>query len=215
MMEARPSSSCVVARPPRGRGHPAGSLRLAAPRPDPRWAPLLFFASIVLCLIAATTLRAQSVRWDPPSGQLGYNQVSELSLVFDECEPDGAPQLPAIDGLQVGRPSQRSETSMVNLTVTRKFSLAYPVRPSKRSSITIPGFTVQTDKGPLRVAPATYTVGDATVGNTGLSVDDVSSATLTVPKNTFWAGEVFPVTYNLSVIKRYFHSPATASTFSA
>ncbi|MBA4137266.1 MAG: protein BatD [Opitutus sp.] len=170
---------------------------------------LLFFAALVCALIAATTLRAQSVRWDPPSGQLGYNQVSELSLVFEECEPDGVPQLPTVDGLQIGRPSQRSETSMVNFNVTRKFSLAYPVRPSKRTSITIPGFTIQTDKGALRVAPATYTVGDATVGNSGLSIDDISSATLTVPKTTFWAGEVFPVTYNLSVIKRYFHSPAT------
>ena len=70
----------------------------------------LLFAAAVACLIAATCLRAQSVRWDPPSGQLGYNQVSELSLVFSDCEPAGTPQLPAIDGLQVGRPSPRSET---------------------------------------------------------------------------------------------------------
>lgn len=174
-----------------------------------RRAALLSFVAAVTFLIVATSLRAQSVRWDPPAGQLGYNQVSELSLVFEDCEPDGAPQLPAIDGLQIGRPSQRSETSMVNFKISRRFSLSYPVRPSKRATITIPPFSIQTDKGALRVAGASYSVGDASVGSSGLSVDDISAATLTVPKTTFWVGEVFPVTYSLSVIKRYFHSPAS------
>jgi hypothetical protein len=174
-----------------------------------RSARLLFFASLLLALIAGTTLRAQAVRWDPPSGQLGYNQVSELTLVFEECEPDGAPQMPQVEGLVFGRPSQSSETSMVNFKVSRRFTLTYPVRPSKRSTITIPAFTIQTDKGALRVASASYSVGDATVGNSGLSVADISSAKLNVPKNTFWAGEVFPLAYELSVIKRYFHSPAS------
>ncbi|MBA3848560.1 MAG: protein BatD [Opitutus sp.] len=202
-----------------GGGSSPRELPSSPPRPRRVWTPsphgsiqttpLLLFAALLAALVAGTTLRAQSVRWDPPSGQLGYNQVSELSLVFEECEPDGQPQLPAVAGLVFGRPSQRSETSMVNFSVTRKFSLVYPVRPGKRASITIPGFTVQTDKGALRVAPATYSVGDATVGNSGLSVDDVASVTLAVPKTTLWAGEVFPVTYTLSVIKRYFHSPAT------
>ncbi|MBI2513819.1 MAG: protein BatD [Opitutae bacterium] len=175
-----------------------------------RSAPVLFFASLLAALIVGTTLHAQTVRWDPPSGQLGYNQVSELTLVFEECEPDGAPQTPQVDGLVFGRPSQSSETSMVNFKVSRRFTLTYPVRPSKRSTITIPAFTIQTDKGALRVASASYSVGDATVGNSGLSVADISSAKINVPKNTFWAGEVFPLAYELSVIRRYFHSPASA-----
>jgi tetratricopeptide (TPR) repeat protein len=175
----------------------------------PRFTFLLFFASLVVALIAGTTLRAQSVRWDPPSGQLGFNQVSELALVFEECEPDGAPAMPQVDGLVFGRPSQSSETSMVNFKVSRRFVLTYPVRPSKRSTISIPAFTVQTDKGALRIASASYSVGDATVGNSGLALTDVSSAKLNAPKTTFWAGEVFPLAYELSVIKRYFHSPAS------
>ncbi len=182
------------------------------PVPTPvasRFTFLLFFASLVVALIAGTTLRAQTVRWEPGAGQLGYNQVSELSLVFEECEPDGAPPVPQVDGLTFGRPSQSSETQMINFKVSRRFTLTYPVRPSKRSTITIPAFTIQTDKGALRVAAATYSVGDATVGSSGLSVTDISSAKLNIPKNTFWAGEVFPIAYELSVIKRYFHSPAS------
>lgn len=195
--------------PARPASHSVGGVPPPRAFPASQSTRLLFFAALLVALIAGTTVRAQSVRWDPPSGQLGYNQVSELALVFDDCEPDGQPQLPQVDGLVFGRPSQRSETSMVNFSVTRKFSLVYPVRPSKRTPITIPAFSVQTDKGALRVAAANYTVGDASVGNSGLSVEDISSVTLVTPKTTFWAGEVFPLTYNLSVIRRYFHSPAS------
>lgn len=193
---------------------PVGACSQATPPAFARSAPLLFFASLLLALIAGTTLRAQTVRWDPPSGQLGYNQVSEITLTFDDCEPDGAPVIPSVDGLVFGRPAIGKNSSFnvghggVQSSVT--YTLTYPVRPSKRSTITIPAFTVQTDKGALRVASASYSVGDATVGNSGLSVADISSAKLNVPKNTFWAGEVFPLAYELSVIKRYFHSPASA-----
>jgi tetratricopeptide (TPR) repeat protein len=162
----------------------------------------------VLCLIALPLAAlAQSVRWDPPGGQLGFNQVSQLSLVFEDCEPDGAPAMPVVDGLQfAGRPSQSSQTSIVNFKMSRTFTLIYPVRPTKRAIVAIPEFTVQTDKGALKVPAARYTIGDAPVGNSGLSVGDISSAELVVPNSSVWAGEVFPVTYTLNVVRRYFHS---------
>ncbi len=167
--------------------------------------------ALVFATLLGTTALAQSVRWDPPGGQLGFNQVSQISLAFENCEPDGDPRLPKIDGLVLGQPSQSSETSMVNFHVTTRFSLAFPVRPTKRANIVIPEFEVKTDKGTLRVVAATFTVGDATVGGagTGPALDDVASARLMVPKTTFWVGEVFPVTYNLNVVRRYFHSLAT------
>ncbi len=160
----------------------------------------------LLALGLALPSLAQTVRWDPPGGQLGYNQVSQLSLVFDDCEPDGEPTLPAVDGLQFGRPSQSSQTSIVNFKMSRTFSYVFPVRPGKRAPVIIPAFDVKTDKGTLRVAAARYTVGDAPVGNSGLSVADIAAVTLETPRSSVWAGEVFPVTYNLDVIRRYFHS---------
>jgi hypothetical protein len=159
--------------------------------------------------LGQTLSRAQTVRWEPPGGQLGFNQVSDVALVFENCEPDGDPRLPTVDGLQFGRPSQSSEMNMVNLTVTRRFSLVFPVRPAKRSTITIPAFEVKTDKGTMTVKAATFTVGDATVGSSGLSVNDVASAKLGTAKESFWAGEVFPVSYNLNIVRRYYHSIAT------
>ena len=176
-------------------------LQPIACKPAPTWA--------LLILVSATSALAQSVRWDPPGGQLGFNQVTELTLVFDNCEPAGEPQLPRVDGLTFGRPSQSSQTSIVNFKMTQTFSLIFPVRPTKRANVAIPSFEIQTDKGSLRVPAASYTVGDATVGSSGLAVDDIASARLTTPKDTFWAGEVFPVVYNLNVVRRYFHSLAT------
>lgn len=210
----------VIASPHCGRGDPAprparglehvetaGLLRRFAPRND-RLGLLPRLIALGL-LFGLSTLRAQTVRWEPPGGQLGFNQVSDLALVFTDCEPDGDPALPKVEGLQFGRPSQSSEMNMVNFSVTRRFSLAFPVRPARRSTITIPAFEIKTDKGPLTVKAATFTVGDATVGSSGLAVNDVASARLTAPRTSFWAGEVFPVTYNLSIVRRYYHSIAT------
>ncbi len=162
--------------------------------------------ALICTVLLSTAALAQSVRWDPPGGQFGFNQVSQLSLIFEDCEPDGDPTIPTVDGLQFGRPSQSSQTSIVNFKMSRTFSFVFPVRPAKRSGVTIPAFEIKTDKGTLKVPAANFTVGDATVGNSGLSVDDVASAKLAVPRNSVWAGEVFPVSYTLDVVRRYFHS---------
>lgn len=162
--------------------------------------------SFVLVLFLQGASFAQSVRWDPPGGQLGFNQVSQLSLVFDDCEPDGPPALPKVDGLQFGQPSQSSQTSIVNFKMSRTFSFVFPVRPEKRAPVTIPAFNIKTDKGTMQVPAARYTVGDTPVGGSGLTVSDVATATLETPKRSVWAGEVFPVNYTLDVMRRYFHS---------
>ena len=167
-------------------------------------------AFLILAIAGATSAFAQVVRWDPPGGQLGYNQVSDLALVFEDCEPElDKLHLPNVDGLTFGQPSQSSETSWVNFKSSRRYSLVFPVRPVKRAPVNLPEFEVTTDKGAIRVKAASYTIGDATVGGTGLALNDIASAKITLPKNTFWAGEVFPVTYTLSVVRRYFHTLAS------
>lgn len=165
---------------------------------------------LLLVLVLPERAFAQVVRWEPPGGQLGFNQVSDLALVFENCEPDlDKFRMPpvVVDGLSfVGQPSQSSETSMVNFKTTHRYSLVFPVRPVKRTQITIPEFTVQTDKGALQVKAANYTVGDATVGGSGLALSDIANAKLILPKNTFWAGEVFPINCTLNITERHFHT---------
>ncbi len=195
----------VIASPYRGRVDPAGLVRRAAAH---RAVPGLLLGLFLLAG-GLSSLRAQSVRWDPPGGQLGFNQVAELSLIFDDCEPDGEPRLPKVDGLNFGRPSQSSQTSIVNFKMSRTFSFVFPVRPETRSPINIPAFDIKTDKGVLTVKAVRFTVGDATLGNSGLAVDDIVALKLTTPRDTFWAGEVFPVAYTLNIVRRYLHSPAS------
>ncbi len=206
MTNDRFTPTFVIASPQRGRGDPAGLLRRFAPRND-----TLRKTFALLCLIIAGALPAlaQSVRWDPPGGQLGFNQMSQLSLVFEDCEPDGDPRLPVVDGLQFARPSQSSQTSIVNFKMSRTFAFVFPVRPTKRANITIPAFEIKTDKGAIKVTAATFTVGDATVGSTGLALADVATAKLTTTRSAVWAGEVFPISYTLDVARRYFHSLGT------
>lgn len=172
--------------------------------------PRLSSLLALLFLALGGNLLAQSVRWDPPGGQLGFNQTSELALVFEDCEPETDQfRLPQVNGLTFGRPSQSSQTSIINFKRSTTFSLVFPIRPSTRSALTIPAFDVKTDKGTLRVPAATFTVGDATVGQSGLALADVASARLDLPKTTFWAGEVIPVSYTLNIVRRYYHSLAS------
>ena len=171
-------------------------------------APALRCATLVALLPLAAL--AQTVRWDPPGGQLGFNQAAELALVFENCEPEGTLALPRVDGLQIGtNPSRSMQTSMVNFSVTRTYTLTFPVVAGTRSPITIPAFEIKTAKGVLTVKAAKFTVGDATLGNSGLAVDDIVTLKVTTPRDTFWAGEVFPVAYTLNIVRRYLHSPAS------
>ncbi|MBK8476866.1 MAG: BatD family protein [Opitutaceae bacterium] len=164
-------------------------------------------ARFVLALFAVAFLSAaalaQRVSWDPPAGSLGRGQTSELGLIFEDCSPSGAPALPAIAGLQFGRPSQRSETSIVNFKMSQRVSLVYPVAPTGSGSVVIPEFEVDTDKGKLRVAAATYEIGDATVGRTNVPIERVAAAQLAANPSTVWAGQVFDLQYQLLVSRRY------------
>ena len=171
--------------------------------------------SIAGALLLSVAAFAQSVRWDPPGGQLGFNQISQISLVFEGCEPEEGAKLPQVEGLSFGRPATSTSSSFqvgfggAGSSSSKTYTLTFPVRPEKRATLTIPAFNIQTDKGSLKVPAARFTVGDAPVGNSGLSVGDISSATLEVPQSSVWAGEVFPVTYTLNVVRRYFHSPGS------
>ena len=212
MTNDRTISKPVIASPRSGRGDPAGFFRRFAPRNDVRRFLAGLFTLIGLSLAAS----AQSVRWDPPGGQLGYNQVSQLSLTFENCEPEEGLKLPQVEGLQIANtPGQSTNMEMNGLSIKKTFSLIFSVRPNRRASITIPTFDVKTDKGVMHVKAATYSVGDATVGSTGVGINDVASAKLTVPKDSFWVGEVFPVTFTLDVVRRYFHSLAPTVEWSS
>ncbi len=178
------------------------------PHPVYRLPSVLRPLSAVLGLLfLVPALRAQTVRWDPPGGALAVGQVTQLSLVFENCEPSGGIAPPAAPGLEFGQPSrgENNSISFVNgrVTSSRTITLAFPARAAAgQSAITIPAFEVETDKGRQRVAAASFTVGAATVGNTGVALDSIMRSHFTAP-DSVWAGEVFPLAYTLDILERY------------
>ena len=176
---------------------------------------LLFPLLVFLALFTGTTLHAQTVHWEPAAGTLAFNQTSELSLVFEQCEPSDSFKLPAIPGLTfVGQPTRATSSSysVVNFKATslKTITLTYRVRPSERRTLRIPAFQVETDQGRQPVAAATFEVGDATVGQSNLSLDTIVQSRFTLPTGSVWAGEVFPLTYSIHTTRRYFYQLGSA-----
>ncbi len=148
---------------------------------------------------------SQSIRWEPGAGSLAHGKVSELQLIFDDCAPKTEPTLPATPGITLQRVGQSENTSILNGSVNRSLILTYAATPNTRAQVSIPSFTVSTDKGNLTVPAATYDVGDATVGRGNVSLESVARSKFTAPASV-WAGEVFTIKYDLTVARRYFES---------
>ena len=75
--------------------------------------------------------------------------------------------MPSLPGINFGRPS-RGEQSSFNIvngqaSRTRTVFLTYSVLPTVKAPLEIPSFTVETDKGALRVPAVSFQVGEATV----------------------------------------------------
>jgi hypothetical protein len=169
-----------------GRGNPArGSVRSAL-----RWLTFL-----VVPLLLAAAARAQSVHWEVA------DDPGEIVLSFENCAPDGDPQLPAVDGVQFAY-GGTSESSQISFgtggnSSRRTISLHYRLR-ARAGAFTIPAFEVKSDKGPMRVAA--FSGG----GNRSSGLDNAATSRLMPANATVWAGEVFPITYTLDVIRRNF-----------
>ena len=162
-----------------------------------------FLLLALLTVLFAGTALAERVYWEPGAGSLAYGQPSQLQLIFENCEPEGDPQLPAVDGLEMQFTGSGSTFSMENMNVTRRRLLSFAARPTKRPEVHIPSFTVETNKGTQRVAAATFAIGNATVGKTAIPLETAVTASLTPATGAFWAGEVFPVTYTLDIAQRF------------
>lgn len=158
-----------------------------SPRAAMRWLLLLAFP-----LLLAAAARAQSVHWELT------DDPGELVLTFENCAPDGNPTLPNVDGVQFAITGQATRTEFNNFKRSDYVMLTYRMRARNSAPITIPAFDVKTDKGNVRVAAFTGSTGRPT------GLDNAASSRLMPANATVWAGEVFPITYTLDVIRRNF-----------
>ena len=103
----------------------------------------------LLLLVLATIVRGQSVRWEAADGGMPNTVV----LVYENCEPDGQPELPALPGVtftfQGRSESSQSTFGPGGFNTTRSIALSYTVRGRQGTAVQIPTFTVKTNKGNL------------------------------------------------------------------
>lgn len=158
---------------------------------------------LVAAAFAPFAAQAQSVRWDPPGGQLPVGEVSQLQLAFSDCTPDDPPAPPKVDGLTLQYQGQSTNISLVNGTFSRNVTVSYAALLSRQQEVDIPAFAIKTNKGSLTVAAAHFTPAGATVGSSGIALGTVASAHLTPSSDSVWAGEVFDLKYAIDIDAGY------------
>ncbi len=154
-----------------------------------------------LLALCGTLVQAQSVRWElADQGMMS----AAVQLVFENCAPDGDPDLPQIPGVTLQFAGSSNSTNIVNFQMTQSVSLVYMVRSRGNTPVRIPQFNVKTNKGVLRVPAFDL----AAPSNT---VDAVASSKLVPERTSVWAGEVFGLVYELSASRR--NNPQMNPTF--
>ena len=165
--------------------------------PHAAFRPFVLLLLLGLCSFAA--LRAQSIAWDPDEGELPVGMTAGLSLVFKDCEPKSPPKIPPTPGLTLEYRGTSQQTTMVNFSVSRSIVYSYAARLEGNRAVTIPAFEIETNQGRLKVPAARFTPGEARVGAQQVPVAKIASSRLIPAAPTVWAGEVFGLTYQLSV----------------
>jgi hypothetical protein len=166
---------------------------------------LVRFISFSLILSVLTVLsHSQTVRWEPADG----GTPNTVMLVFENCEPEGQPELPVIPNVtftSLGRSeSSQSTFGTGGITTVRTVALSYMVRGRQNTPVQIPPFSVKTNKGVIRVAAFNAAAPAA-------PLESVASARLVPERSSVWAGEVFGINYELSASRRT--NPQISPTF--
>jgi len=152
-----------------------------------------------LAALLSVVAHAQTVHWEADPGA-----PSSLQLVFEDCSPDGQPDLPALPGATFNFTGQSENMSIVNFQMTRSVTLSFLVRSRQSTPVQIPAFNVKTNKGAIRVAPFV-------AGSPAASLDSVANSKLLLERPSLWAGEVFGVSYVLSASRR--NNPQISPSF--
>lgn len=152
----------------------------------------------------AAVAHAQTVKWEPAGGAIPVGQTTALRLVFDECSPRGQPVVPRVADLTMQYMGQSTSTSIVNGSMSSQEALTYAIALTKSHAIDIPAFTVDTNKGTLRVGAVHFEPTTATVGRTGTPLESAASAKLNLSSGSVWAGEVFDLAATVEASRSYY-----------
>jgi len=143
----------------------------------------------ILFVALASVASAQSVAW------VRGVSPNQLDLEFTDCEPSGTIQPPLVAGLTFTQVGTTRSVNMVNGVTTSTTAISFRIDTQSSAQVTIPSFQVQTSAGTLTVPEFNGTITPPQ--NASLVRSEIA-----LPKNTFWVGEVFPLSYTVTTPNR-------------
>ena len=147
----------------------------------------LFFAACFLIASGRAAIFTASL--DRVAITLG--EQATLSLKFDGVQPQDAPALPDVPGLQFQYVGPSSSFSFINGQTSSSVTYNYIVAPQRGGEFTIPGMRVDVNgqqfaSSPLKLTVSKVNAPSAAVVNSG---NEVAFLKFTFPKNKIYVGE--------------------------
>ncbi len=147
----------------------------------------LFFAA---CFLSASG-RAASFAASLDRDTITLGEQATLSLKFDGVQPQNAPALPAVPGLQFQYVGPSSSFSFINGQTSSSITYNYIVAPQRDGEFTIPGMRVDVNgqqfaSSSLKLTVSKVNAPSAAAVNSG---NEVAFLKFTFPKNKIYVGE--------------------------
>jgi hypothetical protein len=147
----------------------------------------LFFA---VCFLIASG-RAASFTASLDRNAITLGEQATLSLKFDGVQPQNAPALPAVPGLQFQYVGPSSSFSFINGQTSSSITYNYIVAPQRNGEFTIPRMRVDVNGQqfaslPLKLTVSKVNAPSAAAVNSG---SEAAFLKFTFPKNKIYAGE--------------------------
>ena len=161
-------------------------------------AVILFFAA---CLII-TGGRAASFTASLDRDTITMGEQATLSLKFDGVQPQNAPVLPAVAGLQFQYVGPSSSFSFINGQTSSSITYNYIVAPQRDGEFVIPAMRANVNGQPLSSSPLKLTVSKVNAPSAAAvnSGSEVAFLKLVFSKNKIFVGE--PVVGQLELYLR-------------
>lgn len=164
-------------------------LRLLTPKLKPGLAAL--FACLAVLNSGVAPARAASFTASLDRDTITLGEQATLSLKFEGIQPQDAPALPAVAGLQFQYVGPSSSFSFINGQTSSSTTYNYIVAPQRDGEFVIPGLRVdvngqQFSSSPLKLIASKANAPSAAAVNSG---SEVAFLKFTFPKNKIYLGE--------------------------
>jgi hypothetical protein len=161
----------------------------------------IVFLTLAACFFI-TSGRSASFTASLDRDSIARGEQATLSLRFDGIQPQDAPSIPSVDGLQFQYVGPSSSFSFINGQTSSSITYNYIVAPQRAGEFVIPGMRAdvngqQFSSSPLKLTVAQANAPSAAAVNSG---NEVAFMKLSLPKQTVYAGEA--VTAQLQIYLR-------------